>query len=557
MVSTFLKKHFPTQAALLLLSMAACLQLLTAQPMDLAFQHLNQEDGLSQGICSFSSRDREGFLWAGTNDGLNRFDGLRVKTYRPSPGDPHSLRGNNVTSRCFEDLRGDLWFTTYNAIHRYNRTTDNFDVFQAKGSDGHTVTEDYYAFHFDPEGRFWCRTGLGESGLLHLFDTRRLRDSILCPLDGFRACVLTDGSGAVRKVVSTMFFRKPGLVVTDLTRNFEKTAYLTGTGGGPTFDTNEAYAESDSAVWLGLWSGMARLNLLTGQLRTYPDFEGKKLGSVWGICPYGPNWLFASSTSGGLLLFDRRAGRFVQQHQYELGAANGLQSNDGHDLHIDAEENLWLSQWGNGLSFVNLRKNKFRFLPGSKGQFVSVISGLPDGNILCSTRSGIFIYSPQMALLDVLGNRVAGLPDPVLLSPAFPKDNLYFYKNQVFVLDRGQKKLRRVQEIKEAALRQVLALPTGEHLAVCQAGLYQVEREGAERLRFSPFPMAQPYPFKGAMLAFCDSRGRILVSENTELLLVFEPTSQGLSLLKTLPGMGSCKAFWEDPKTGADRKSVV
>ncbi len=530
--------------------MAAFLHLAFAQPTNLSFQHLNQSNGLSQGMCSFTARDREGFAWVGTVDGLNRFDGQHVKTYHPAPGKPHSLLGNIVTSRCFEDGRGDLWFTTYNAVHRYNRASDDFDVFQLKNRAGQVIPEDYYAFHLDSAGQFWCRTGLGESGVLHLFDTRRLRDSILCPLDGLRAAVLTDARGAVNKVISSMFDGKPGLAVLDLTRNFETKTYLSGHDDGPALNTNEVFAESDTAVWVGLWAGMARLNLLTGGLRTYPDFEGKTLPSVWGMQPYG-NWLFASSTAGGLLVFDKKRDVFVHQYQFEQGNPRGLQSNDGHDLYLDSEENLWLSQWGDGLTFVNLRKNKFHFLPKAKGEFFSTICALPDGNILCSTRSGAFIYSPAGQLLDVLDNRIPGQVFPAMLSPALLDPNLYFFKNQLITLDRGRKKLRVVQEIKTGNLRQMLALPGGEHLAVFTNGLFKAERAGGGKLQFSPFPMTTPYPFKGAGSAFCTRRGRVLVSENSESLLVFERTAQGLSLLKSFPGMGSCKAFWESPETGA------
>lgn len=550
MVYATLNKPNLPQATLLILCMASCLNCLLAQPMNLVFQHLNQADGLSQGICTFSSRDRSGFLWVGTTDGLNRFDGQRIKTYRPNPALPHSLVGNNITSRLFEDEYNDLWFTTNNAIHRYNRATDNFDVFRVKGIDGQEITDDYYAFHFDTEGRFWCRVGLQDKGRLHLFDTRQLRDSIYCPLEGFRACVFADTSGAVRVVISTML-GKPGMVVTDVTRNFKQKTYLAGIDGDPFLDTSEAYAESDSAIWVGLLSGMARLNLLTGRLQIFDDFERKKLGTIWGISPYGPQLLYVSSINDGLLLFDKKLGRFIQQHQYELGTSEGLQSNECHDLYIDEEENLWLSQWGNGLSFVNLRKNKFRFLPRTKGQFVSFINAMPDGNIMCSTRAGIFIYSAQSSLLEVFDNRIAALPDPVLLAPLLPKDHLYFYRDRVFALDWGNKKLRLVQEIKDLGLRQVLLLPTGEHLAVCSAGLFLVEKDSKGMLRFSPYPIVQSYGIKSASFAFCNRRGQILVSDNHDLLLVFERSPHGLSLLKSIPGMGECKAFWEDPKTGS------
>lgn len=82
-----------------------------AQPLQ--FEHLSVQQGLSNNdvICIY--QDREGFMWFGTANGLNRYDGYNFTVFKPDPTDPeHSLQHFQITS-IHEDRTGQLWVTTY------------------------------------------------------------------------------------------------------------------------------------------------------------------------------------------------------------------------------------------------------------------------------------------------------------------------------------------------------------------------------------------------------------------------------------------------------------
>lgn len=70
--------------------------ILTAQSLDLKFEHITSDDGLSHSVVNDVIKDSLGFIWIATNDGLNRFDGMNFKIYRHEPGNPHSLSHNSV-----------------------------------------------------------------------------------------------------------------------------------------------------------------------------------------------------------------------------------------------------------------------------------------------------------------------------------------------------------------------------------------------------------------------------------------------------------------------------
>ncbi len=90
------------------------------------FQHYSGEDGLSENIVMCMLQDQKGFMWFGTWDGLNKFDGYRFKTYKSRPGDYNGLVSNRITD-IKEDAYGFIWILTYDgSVHRFNPRTEQF-----------------------------------------------------------------------------------------------------------------------------------------------------------------------------------------------------------------------------------------------------------------------------------------------------------------------------------------------------------------------------------------------------------------------------------------------
>src|SRR5215213_4369405 len=97
-----------------LLWLAGC-HLLRAQSFDYGFKHLTTDNGLSHDNIHCITRDKQGFIWFGTMNGLNRFDGLQFHTFTNSPNDTTSLVNNYVTTAACDD-NGYLWVATSNGV---------------------------------------------------------------------------------------------------------------------------------------------------------------------------------------------------------------------------------------------------------------------------------------------------------------------------------------------------------------------------------------------------------------------------------------------------------
>ncbi|HYV92362.1 MAG TPA: two-component regulator propeller domain-containing protein, partial [Chitinophagales bacterium] len=92
----------------------------------LKYETLTINDGLSQGLVNCMLQDRYGFMWFGTKDGLNRYDGYRFTIFRNDSRDEHSIGGNFIQT-LFEDSRGRLWVGTLNnGLDIFERETETF-----------------------------------------------------------------------------------------------------------------------------------------------------------------------------------------------------------------------------------------------------------------------------------------------------------------------------------------------------------------------------------------------------------------------------------------------
>jgi signal transduction histidine kinase/ligand-binding sensor domain-containing protein/DNA-binding response OmpR family regulator len=126
------------------------------------FDHIGSEDGLSQNTGFSILFDSKGFMWIGTYNGLNRYDGYEFKIFRSSPGNPSSFTNNRVI-KLWEDKRGFIWLETYDGYyHFFNPITEVFHSIPLyEGSDVHNGAMKFFLQYSDDI----ILLGSSESGL--------------------------------------------------------------------------------------------------------------------------------------------------------------------------------------------------------------------------------------------------------------------------------------------------------------------------------------------------------------------------------------------------------
>ena len=111
-------------------------------------------DGLSNNSITAIYQDNNGFLWIGTEDGLNRYDGYKYITYRHNPSDPFSISGNHI--QCIiQDKDNNLWVgTRNNGLSKLDYSTGRFHSFLANpGADNSLPENSVYGLLVDDSGK--------------------------------------------------------------------------------------------------------------------------------------------------------------------------------------------------------------------------------------------------------------------------------------------------------------------------------------------------------------------------------------------------------------------
>ena len=128
------------RAVWLMITLGACTPMAlyaqaAAPPSPDRFEHIDSRDGLSHNTVFSIHQDRLGFLWIGTDDGLNRYDGYTFTIYRHDPDDPTSLLHNTVRG-VNEDPWGHVWIRTPDGFSRFDRRTEQFMHYVTASDDG-------------------------------------------------------------------------------------------------------------------------------------------------------------------------------------------------------------------------------------------------------------------------------------------------------------------------------------------------------------------------------------------------------------------------------------
>jgi len=127
------------------------------------FAHLTIKDGLSQSTIKSIFQDSKGFMWFGSADGLNCFDGYKLTVYRNDPSDPSSLSGNDITSIYENPADSTLWIGTQGeGLNRYDRDHDVFvSYIHDEKRKNSLSSNDVRNMLTTPDGKLWIATNGG------------------------------------------------------------------------------------------------------------------------------------------------------------------------------------------------------------------------------------------------------------------------------------------------------------------------------------------------------------------------------------------------------------
>jgi len=342
---------------------------------NLRFERISVEHGLSHSTVNCILQDSKGFMWFGTDDGLNRYDGYSFTVYKHNPDDPHSLSHNRVWS-LFEDASGVLWVGTYGGgLNRFDRDSGRFTHYDAE--DFQNVTDEpeefrnvIWAIGEHPAGVLWVATYGG--GLVKFdLDTESFTSYAPDPADPkfggheWISGLLVDRSGSVW--IGT---HSEGLDRFDPTTG-QITSYRHDPndpdGLGHDWIT-DIIQDRSGQIWIGTYGGgLERFDPETESFTHYrrdpADPHSLSDDDLWSIVEDASGVLWIGSYSGGLDAFDPQSETFTHFH-HDPTDLHSLSSDRIRSIYQGQSGLLWVGTQGGGVNKSDPSSGRFTHYRG-------------------------------------------------------------------------------------------------------------------------------------------------------------------------------------------------
>ncbi|WP_082063907.1 ligand-binding sensor domain-containing protein [Draconibacterium sediminis] len=391
--------------------------LLFAYPRELTFSNYSINEGLSQSVVNCMFQDSLGFIWIGTQNGLNRFDGENFKVYRYLPNDTLSI-SNNWIYAISEDRQGNLWVGTKGGLNKYLREKDCFErINYHTGYDPEVSTHSYnnlllssgkMLVHtppvvsvFEPEAKHFTHF---QSNLPFDPAIKDVKLPVLEDRDGTLWAGCTEGI-AVFSFADEEFSCYPFLFISGDTLE--------------QVNVTELFQDSKSRIWAGTTEGLflfdREKNVFKEQvfaLTSDGDFSFRSC--VRCIAETKSGELVVGTEGNGIYILTDENGHYTIEN---LTSENsGLTHNIVQSLWIDKSENLWVGTLA-GISKTDLKMDKFRLFrhsnsPASVNLQGNVIAGMlknDDGKLwIGNWGQGLNIVDPESNEVEHFSSQESG-----------------------------------------------------------------------------------------------------------------------------------------------------
>lgn len=348
---------------------------------------IGTEDGLSQGKVNAIVQDAQGYLWFGTQEGLNRYDGQKLKRFYHDSADRESLAADWIWD-LEVDRRGQLWVATSDGLSRYNPFTEAFINVRHEADNPRSVPSNRIrTLHASSDDGLWV--GTEDAGLCRL-DLTSLSCERYRFADSAVTAVQQDLSGTVWAAhLSGGIFR-----LTAEATDFEAVPGL------PARQLRGLYLDEKGQLWIASFDkGLYRYNPASGQFVAVPLVrdDGTRIQSVRALVQ-GEGDSYWVATDQGLV--QRWKDGRIMQYRHDAADNRSLSTDPLLTLHKDRVNNLWIGSY-RGVNLWNSASDSIRYLDrrrtGLKSDLISALAVDAEGN------RWIGVYPEGLMVVDPAG----------------------------------------------------------------------------------------------------------------------------------------------------------
>jgi len=406
------------------------------------FQKLTLEDGLTDDRAnSFIFQDSKGFIWISSIDGLNRFDGSAIKTYRFKAG----MTDKNIQSNFFEDNKNNIWFSTYESINCYVRKEDSIHTFQVQDSLGIPISKEYRVFHLDTtKNRLW----LNASDQIFGLEINNPKSYFTLPhkITAYDFTVQNDDKGNLNKIVASPWWYGSGIDFFYI----QDTILIKHKKHLQDFD----YIKQSIFLEDSLWFFYKK-----DQLLLFNEFEPKKTiilqnefnYVITNAAKFNEDCLLLSTINNGLWLYNWRIEKYIKQWKQREADRFSLISKHPRDIHL-LDSFIWLYHANKGIDYSFLHnlpfENPLQELIKKQVE-VSSIAQDNKGTIVVGTkREGIYFFSKDGQYIHHISHPLSksDLSELWQVLPNHKGDWIATTSNAIYIIDPEKMVIKQVLE---------------------------------------------------------------------------------------------------------------
>ena len=345
---------------------------LQAQQNPIKFEHVSIQQGLSQSTVSCILQDKKGFMWFGTEDGLNRYDGYNFIIYKNEGLDKTSLSDSYILS-LYEDKSGVLWIGTYSGgLNKFDRENGRFVHYKHVPGSTDTLSNNMVqSIYEDSKGTLWIGTYDG----LNKFDRENER------FTQYKHDHANPSSISHNRITvihedrrGTLWIGTEGGGLNRYDPEKGKFAHWTHQEGNPDSLSNDVvqtiYEDKSGLLWIGTNTGLNSFDRKREKFTSYthdPDnsqsLSHNRIGSILED-KTGALWI--GTYGGGLNRFDPENGRFARW-LHEPGNSKSLNNNQVLSIYEDRTGLIWIGTFGGGVNRFNPEKSQFAYWANEPG----------------------------------------------------------------------------------------------------------------------------------------------------------------------------------------------
>lgn len=328
-------------------------------------KNLNIQNGLSQNTVNTILQDKKGFMWFGTKDGLNRYDGQSFRIFKHDFNNKYSI-GNNFITTLYEADNGDIWVGTDAGIYIYKPEEEAFYTFNQSSTKGTKIERAISMIAGDKNGCIWATV---ESQGLFCYNQKdhSLQNYILSDLEEISSnikCFTVDSSGTM-----WMGFFGNGLYYS--TDSLKTITPFVSSDGEKTYKgdvVSKIVQGSYNCLYIGsVKGGMKELNLTSGKIRDLLlyDENGEHI-YFRDFISYSENEIWIG-TESGIYIYNLRTQKYTHLHS-SAHDRYALSDNAIYSLYKDREGGVWIGSYFGGIDFYPKQYTYFeKYYPRNDG----------------------------------------------------------------------------------------------------------------------------------------------------------------------------------------------